>query len=154
MSLLNRLRKRAMTARTKSARAYWTRALVRNRAKRGVWDPRMLNGQPDVEPHLHRRIMRGIAIGLVVTSTTGGRHATTSWHYKKRAVDLGNAKPGTPQARARLVRYQRELADKPGGLLEVFGPENGSCVKNGRRISLAEGTPLENLHDDHLHVAA
>ncbi|MDQ3276266.1 MAG: hypothetical protein M3Q39_14900, partial [Actinomycetota bacterium] len=75
-------------------------------------------------------------------------------HYKKRAVDLGNKQPGTAAARKRLVRYQRELASNPHGLLEVFGPENGSCVKNGRRIGLAEGTPLENLHDDHLHIAA
>ncbi len=154
MSLSQRLRKRAMTSRTRAARAYWTRALVRNRAKRGVWDPRMLGGFPEPDKRLRRYIMRGIVRGLIVTSTTGGGHASTSWHYKKRAVDMGNRRPGTPAARARLVRFQRELAAKPAGLLEVFGPENGACVKNGRRIGLAEGTPLENLHDDHLHIAA
>ncbi|MDQ3276060.1 MAG: hypothetical protein M3Q39_13805, partial [Actinomycetota bacterium] len=121
MSVLQRLRKRAMTSRTRAARAYWTRALVRNRAKRGIWDPRMLGGYPEPSKALRRYIMRGIHHGLIVTSTTGGGHASTSWHYKKRAVDLGNKQPGTAAARKRLVRYQRELASNPHGLLEVFG---------------------------------
>ena len=40
-----------------------------------------------------RVIVRGVNHGLIVTSTTGGRHAATSYHYAKprgKAVDFGN----------------------------------------------------------------
>jgi hypothetical protein len=52
-----------------------------------------------------------------------------------------------------MVGLQRRLASRPHGFAEVFGPDNAACVKNGVRITLAEGTELENAHDNHVHVA-
>lgn len=153
MSLISRLRKRAIGARSKPERAYWTRALLRARARARVWDDRMLNGHPAPDQRLRPVIMRAVASGLIVTSTTGDRHAPTSWHYKRRAVDFGNRAPGTGQARQRMVAFQRSEARHPHRFRELFGPANDANVKNGQRITLAEGTPLEDQHDNHVHVA-
>lgn len=159
MALITRLRSRAMRARTPALRAYWTRALLRAKARQGIWDERMLNGcAGNINPACRRYVMRGVAAGLVVTSTTGGRHAPTSYHYATslrsgRAVDLGHRRPGTPAARAALVRFQRVEAARPDRYLELFGPDNAACVKDRRLITLAEGTALEDLHDDHVHGA-
>jgi hypothetical protein len=75
--------------------------------------------------------------------------------YRDRAVDFGVPGPliGTAQGRDRLVAFQRELARRPRGLAELFGPDNAACVKNGAIRPLAEGTDLENQHDNHVHVA-
>lgn len=153
MSLISRLRKRAITARSKAERAYWTRSLLRARARAGVWDDRMLNGCAEPRQFLRAVIMRAVAGGLVVTSTTGGQHARTSYHFSRRAVDFGNRRPGSPLARRRLIRFQQAEASRPARLSELFGPDNAACVKNGRRIVLAEGSGLEDLHDNHVHVA-
>lgn len=156
MSLISRLRSRAMRSRTPALRAYWTRALLRAKARRGQWDPRMLNGcAGNVTAGVKRFIMRGVAAGLITTSTTGGRHATGSFHYGDpgRAADLGHRRPGTEAARTALVRFQRAEARHPERYRELFGPDNAACVKNGVRISLGEGTPLEELHDNHVHGA-
>jgi hypothetical protein len=116
----------------------------------------LLNGHRPPKPaafgaiilEAHRR-------GLVVTSTNDGQHAAGSYHYKDRAVDFGLPGPliGTPQGTAMMVGLQRRLASRPHGFAEIFGPDNAACVKNGGRITLAEGTELENAHDNHVHVA-
>lgn len=129
---------------------------LRRKAKRGLWDRRFLNGHPDVEPKLHKFIMLAVARGLVVTSTTGGVHAPGSFHYTGRAVDLGvrSGLVGTQFAVARLVRFQRFLHTHYGShLTELFGPSNRANRKWGRAIVLAEGSGLEQLHDNHIHVA-
>jgi hypothetical protein len=92
--------------------------------------------------------MRGVACHLVVTSTTGGRHAPGSYHSYRpgRAVDMA----GT---RDHMVEFQRQCYANPARYREVFGPANRLCVKNGVRIRLAEGSGLENQHDSHVHVA-
>jgi hypothetical protein len=51
------------------------------------------------------------------------------------------------------VRFQRKKARKPGRYRELFGPDNAANVKNGVRIALSEGTPLEGAHDNHFHGA-
>jgi hypothetical protein len=110
------------------------------------------NGHPtNVSADVKRVIVRANRAGLYVTSTTDGGHASTSYHYSGRAVDV--AAPMTSAGIALMVKFQRELASSPGSYLEVFGPDNSACVKNGTRISLAEGTALENQHDNHVHVA-
>jgi hypothetical protein len=116
----------------------------------------LLNGHRPPKPaafgaiilEAHRR-------GLVVTSTNDGQHAATSYHYKDRAVDFGLPGPliGTTRGTAMMVGLQRRLAGRPHGFAEIFGPDNAACVKNGARITLAEGTELENAHDNHVHVA-
>lgn len=156
MSLMARLRGRTIHARTPVARAYWLRAYLRAKARARIWDARMLNGHPgNVTAAVKREIMRGVAAGLMVTSTTGGQHAKTSHHYTGRAVDLGllPRQVGTRRGRELMVRHQRACARHPERYLEVFGPDNRACVKNRQRITLAEGTPLEQNHDDHVHVA-
>jgi hypothetical protein len=116
----------------------------------------LLNGHRPPKPaafgaiilEAHRR-------GLVVTSTNDGQHATDSYHYKDRAVDFGLPGPliGTPRGTAMMVGLQRRLASRPHGFAEIYGPDNAACVKNGARTTLAEGTDLENAHDNHVHVA-
>lgn len=154
MGLLQRLRRRTITARTPRARAYWLRAYLRAKARAGRWDSRMLNRHNGkVTAAVRREIMRGVAAGLVVTSTTGGTHSPTSFHYTGRAVDLGHRKPGTRTARGTLVRYQRACASHPERYAELFGPDDRACVKNRQRMRLPHGSALERGHENHVHVS-
>lgn len=83
--------------------------------------------------------------GLYVTSTNGGTHSSTSWHYQDRAVDFGsNSVSEGPEIEA------QELLLKAFGasyFKELFGPA-GWYVKNG---VIYPGT--FPAHGDHLHVA-
>jgi hypothetical protein len=133
-------------------RVAWRKQLRASAARAEVATSTLLNGHSAPKPAAFRGI---IARGLVVTSTNDGKHAATSFHYQDRAVDFGVPGPliGTAQGRARLVAFQRELARRPHALAELFGPDNAACVKNGAIRPLAEGTDLENQHDNHVHVA-
>jgi hypothetical protein len=118
--------------------------------------PRMLNGHPgNVTPAVKKMIVRAVRAGLVVTSTTDGRHAKNSHHYVGQAVDLGlpGALVGTERGRRRMVGFQRREARNAGRFLELFGPDNAANVKNGAPYALAEGTALESNHDTHVHGA-
>ncbi len=120
--------------------------------------PWMLNGNAgNITPACRRFIVRAIRRGLVVTSTTGGSHAATSFHFTTpgQAVDVGLPGPliGTAKGKRRMARFQRAEARHPSRFNELFGPVNDRCVKNGQRITLQEGTGLENLHDTHVHGA-
>lgn len=127
---------------------------LRRKARRGVWDNRYLSGHPDVTHRLYPIIMEAVARGLVVTSTRDGVHAPTSFHYSGRAVDFGRAGGYRRWFLPRLVSFQRHLHTKHGRkLAELFGPSNRANRKYGRAISLPEGSPLEQLHDNHVHVA-
>lgn len=106
------------------------------------------NGHPpNVTAAIRQVIVAANQAGLYVTSTTDGAHATGSYHYSGRAVDLAASSVST------MIAFQKRLAATPRIYAEVFGPENAACVKNGVRISLAEGDALENQHDNHVHVA-
>ena len=129
---------------------------LRRKARRGVWDARFLNGCDAPIRALRPIIMEAVARGLVVTSTTGGVHAPGSFHYSRRAVDFGVRAGliGTQFAVARLARFQRHLHTHYGDeLTELFGPSNRANRKWGKALRLAEGSPLEELHDNHVHVA-
>ncbi|HKH16265.1 MAG TPA: hypothetical protein VKA57_01975 [Solirubrobacteraceae bacterium] len=137
-------------------RVGWRKRLRASAARAQVSSSALLNGHSAPKPPAFERVIaRAHARGLVVTSTNDGKHAATSFHYRDRAVDFGVPGPliGTKQGRDRLVAFQRELARHPRGLAELFGPDNAACVKNGAIRPLAEGTDLENQHDNHLHVA-
>lgn len=125
----------------------------------------MLNGHPGgVTRGVRRVIVRGHNHQLSVTSTTDGQHAHDSYHYTKplgMAVDLGNkpqgawgAVPGTPKARRLMVKLQADLIKWFGcrSFLELFGPDNALNCKDGRQVTLDDGSPLENQHDTHVHV--
>lgn len=127
---------------------------LRRKARRQVWDRRFLNGHPDVTHKLYPIIMEAVARGLVVTSTRDGGHAPNSYHYVSRAVDFGRAGGFRSWFLPRLVAFQRHLHHAHGrNLTELFGPSNRANRKYGKAITLPEGSGLETLHDDHVHVA-
>jgi lysozyme len=115
--------------------------------------PWMLNGHPgDVTLAVKRCIVRGVNHGLVVTSTTDGTHAPTSYHYTKplgSAVDMG-FNPGTDREAALQGMMVRRFRSK---FWEEFGPQNDLWIKNGVQITAVEGTDLEQMHDTHIHMA-
>lgn len=101
------------------------------------------NGHP---PVASRRVKRALRYaqrkhGAIVTSTTGGVHSPTSWHYQSRAVDfICNDMAGA----------QLDIEAKFGAsfFLELFGPAS-RYVKNGYVV---QGKFPD--HDDHIHLAA
>ena len=104
--------------------------------------------------YLLRAIARAHKLGLVVTSTNDGGHASTSWHYQNLAVDFGIV-PGSmslEEKRRRLIRFQRELAKDTPKLLELFGPDDKAVAKNGRPGVMSPA--LAASHEDHVHLAA
>lgn len=105
------------------------------------------NGHPALTYPLLLKAIRTalVAPGLYITSTTGGTHAPTSWHYSGKAFDAGsNAGDEEPE-----VIAQNLLLDTYGAsyFAELFGPA-GWYVKNG---VFFRGTFPG--HGDHLHVA-
>lgn len=87
-----------------------------------------------------------------VTSTTGGSHASLSWHYILAGRNkLGFAVDLIFATVAQMEEFQRFLLehtdDGAGDFLELFGPD-GFYVKNGVRY---EGHFPD--HGDHLHGA-
>lgn len=154
MSLLSRLRHRAQHAETRDKRAYWLRAYLRAKARRGQWDNRMLNGySANVTWPVKRFIMRAVASGLVCTSTYRGRGGT-SFHDRSPAgaADVGHRKPGTKAAYKAEVKFQRREFLR-GGYYELIGPDNSWNILRGHRTGLLEGTTLETQHDNHVHGA-
>jgi hypothetical protein len=115
----------------------------------------LLRGFP--APHskyLLRAIARAHKLGLVVTSTTGDKHAKTSWHYQGLAVDFGIV-PGSmslEEKTRRLIRFQRSLAKDGPKLLELFGPDTKAVIKNGRPAVMSPA--IASDHRDHVHLAA
>jgi hypothetical protein len=124
---------------------------LREKLERGEPD---FNGQPaNVTDLIKEVIVAANKAGLFVTSTTGGGHAATSHHFAKNNADgLGHAVDlaGTLDE---MVGFQKKAVKQFPKALEIFGPANSPWIKNGQVISGAEGTALENLHDNHVHVA-
>lgn len=105
---------------------------------------------------LRRAIRRAQRGHLVVTSTSGGTHAPTSYHFVEKAVDLAS------WSRPDMVRFQRaeymrseDRRKRTGRPLwtELFGPDNNLCISRGKPVTLAEHSALEDLHDTHVHLA-
>ncbi|MCA9518917.1 MAG: peptidoglycan-binding protein [Myxococcales bacterium] len=78
-----------------------------------------------------------VQIGLRITSTTGGKHAKHSYHYRGRAIDVA----GSGSAMAKFYRHMHQYHPT-----ELFYDPLGG-VKNGRDIGAIGG------HRDHVHVA-
>jgi len=132
--------------------AFWTKtrtvyALRLRRARkktRPTFEPWMANGHPhsDLTRPVKRAIAQAVAKGgLVVTSTTGGVHSPTSFHYSGRAVDLAGPY-------VKMTRFQGWLARNYGSRsLEIFGPDS-YYYKYGTRYPGAFPA-----HHDHIHFA-
>jgi hypothetical protein len=83
-------------------------------------------------------------MGLIITSTTGGRHAPGSYHYAGRAVDVSNGVNTREQ-----MAFARRMASQFGASIkELFYDPLGWSIKNGRRAPYTIGG-----HSDHVHVA-
>ncbi|GEM_PF-1094756 len=86
---------------------------------------------------LSAAMARAKELGLTVTSTTGGKHAEHSYHYRGRAFDVA----GSPSA---MRQFYREMAmTNPTELF--YDPMGG--IKNGQNIGAIGG------HGTHVHVA-
>jgi hypothetical protein len=138
----------------------------RDRVRRWVarhegFQPYMANGNPyeKLTDEAKHAIYLAFKEGLYVTSTYegfagDGVHATTSYHYltnqpdgRGRCWDAGSSRRG-PMAKTQ-IRQGREFGPY---LTEQFGPENSFAYKNGVQFTLAEGTSLEEMHDNHVHT--
>ena len=86
---------------------------------------------------LQSAMNRARELGLRITSTTGGRHAPNSYHYRGRAFDAA----GSPGA---MRQFYREMArTNPTELF--YDPMGG--IKHGRSIGAIGG------HGRHVHLA-
>lgn len=86
---------------------------------------------------LNSAMHRAQQLGLRVTSTTGGKHATHSYHYLGRAADV--AGPASAMA-----QFYREMAKTHPTEL-FYDPIGG--IKNGHQTGPIGG------HSNHVHVA-
>jgi hypothetical protein len=94
-----------------------------------------------------------VLIGAVVTSTTGGAHTATSYHYSGRAVDLADpAGPGRDTS-ALLGINERIIQTLPLSMISelIYGGPGNWCIRNGEphRYSAA----VMSRHHDHVHLA-
>lgn len=80
---------------------------------------------------------RARQLGLRITSTTGGRHAPGSYHYRGRAFDAAGS-------HRQMSQFYREMART--NPTELFYDPSGG-IKHGRNIGAIGG------HDDHVHIA-
>jgi hypothetical protein len=99
---------------------------------------------PGAPANLAAAMQLATAMGLSITSTTGGRHAPGSYHYQGRAFDASNG-VGTPEQRAFAIATARRWGSN---VLEMFYDPLGWYIKNGQKVSGAIGD-----HSDHVHVA-
>ena len=80
---------------------------------------------------------RARQLGLRITSTTGGKHATHSYHYLGRAFDAA----GSPR---QMRQFYTEMSHTHPTEL-FYDPMGG--IKNGRQIGAIGG------HSNHVHLA-
>lgn len=94
----------------------------------------------DIDAYLSKR---GVRIGApTIGQTTGGIHATNSYHYKGQARDYGSVSSDLDGVWEALLPF----AQGPGHqLVELFGPKG--AWKAGKAISEVPG------HKDHVHAA-
>lgn len=162
-----KLRRRVRRARRKYLRTRSSKALrtyLVLKARLGIDDDRFFSYwgvDRNVTPTLRKIARKGYAMGLVPTSTTGGIHATGSYHGRKdpqgrgRGLDMGNRKDlaGTSKGTARMIRLQRWAHHnwRKLGLAELIGPDNNLTVLRSKETNLGEGSALEQMHDTHDH---
>lgn len=133
---------------------------ARRRAKKRApkWEPWMANGCDDrVTAGVKAYCARAVVLyDCTVTSLArtyvppGG--STTSYHL----LTIYNPAKAGDVAGSRMADFQRAEYKRQEGkanCLELFGPDNDKWLKNGQHMAIAEGDPLETLHDTHCHGA-
>ncbi|HEV7535724.1 MAG TPA: hypothetical protein VGP90_08830, partial [Acidimicrobiia bacterium] len=85
-----------------------------------------------------------------ITSTTGGGHSPTSYHYQGQAVDAAGPIPSV--ASPELIAIQRSWLLIAEELAELIGPDPDACLKNGHFIRYDPDTM--DAHQNHVHTAA
>lgn len=146
---------------------HWRLVLKHRRDRLRRWirrhegfQPYMANGNPHEK--LTAEAKRGIYLdfrdGNYVTSTYEGApgdgvHSSSSGHYVQNQPD-GKARCWDSGAGrlAPMVKAQRREAERAGPfMIELIGPDNAVAYKNGVPYTLAEGSWLEEMHDNHVH---
>lgn len=85
-------------------------------------------------------LLSGKGVPFTVTSTTGGKHAPNSYHYKGKAVDLVSGN---------MMSIFNSLLNVAGNLAELFYTPAGFSIKNGKRVP-----PIAAAgHYNHVHAA-
>lgn len=88
--------------------------------------------------------------GLQVTSTTGGKHVSGSYHYRRRAEDYGGDE-------SRMAALQHYALTHPRQFAEVFYTGPGAApyfVKNGKVYPISQLDRFDrDNHRDHVHLA-
>lgn len=111
-------------------------------------------------PELHPAILTITAIvvtafpKLTITSTTGGSHASGSYHYLGRAVDLAPAGGMTPANVAYMNKAAKWINKTMSGLLTEGIHNPGLSVKDKKRVpSSFWGAATWQEHLNHIHLA-
>jgi hypothetical protein len=106
---------------------------------------------------LHRAMSIAIEMGMVITATTNGRHAPTSYHYSKphrqivikgRRYEVGRAADAAKAGNPDHLYRQYFARIEPMRATELFYDPMGYSWKNGQKAHWVVGG-----HKDHVHVA-
>lgn len=84
--------------------------------------------------------------GLVVTSTTGGGHATGSYHYRGEAIDLSGSE-------AAMQAGARAIAATFGNSITELIHNPGFAIKYGRNVGPGYYRSVWGDHRNHVHWA-
>jgi hypothetical protein len=84
-----------------------------------------------------------VRMGLTVTSTTGGVHVATSFHYRGLAIDVSGS-----HSQMQAFFHQSLDTYGQGNVIELFYDPIGYYIKYGQCVSGAIGG-----HGDHVHLA-
>lgn len=85
-----------------------------------------------------------------VTSTTGGGHSATSYHYKGQAVDFAWTSPSVDSAGLLAIYRFWEARSKYLAELIYAGPGGGG-VKDGKPFTYSAS--VRKIHHNHCHIA-
>lgn len=102
------------------------------------------------------RVYAGL-MGWAVTSTTGGAHSATSWHYSGHAVDLAD-RDGPGWDSFQLLTIDETIVRTiPLSMIRelIYAGPGNVCVKNGRIVDGAAvyGPTVMGRHHNHVHLA-
>lgn len=97
-------------------------------------------------------VLHGLTCTSMARTYVPAGGSTSSYHLVWNGGRAGDA-AGSLEAMQECQRAEYERGLGLAGQLEMFGPINDRCLKYGSHLTLAEGDPLENLHDSHCHLA-